>query len=195
VPGDVAPVISHVPTPNRVVFLTIDDGLVRDSRTIELIRQARIPVTLFLVPGPAREGQAYFQQLQALGGTVEAHSVHHPDLKKLGAAAQHNEVCGTLDDFGARFGRRPTLFRPPYGSYNETTKRVARSCGFQWVVTWRATLNDGVLAMQGGQLQPGDIILAHFRVDLPQNLAVLIAKLKAENFTVGHLEDYLSPGT
>src|SRR3954463_2269462 len=29
--GSVAPIISRVPTPNPVVFFTIDDGLVRDS--------------------------------------------------------------------------------------------------------------------------------------------------------------------
>jgi hypothetical protein len=72
---------------------------------------------------------------------------------------------------------------------------VARSCGLQWVVTWRATLNDGVLSAQGGHLQPGDIVLAHFRADLPQNLLGLIIRLRAENLTVARLEDYLSPGT
>src|SRR4051812_48960097 len=58
--GSVAPIISRVPPPNPVVFFTIDDGLVRDPAVIDFLRDRRIPVTMFPVPGYVREDPAYF---------------------------------------------------------------------------------------------------------------------------------------
>jgi peptidoglycan-N-acetylglucosamine deacetylase len=37
------------------VFFTIDDGLVRDLAVIDFLRDRRIPVTMFPVPGYVRE--------------------------------------------------------------------------------------------------------------------------------------------
>ena len=50
------PVLDHVRTADRVVFLTYDDGADRDPRLAGLVRERRLPVTLFLsdtVAGPA----------------------------------------------------------------------------------------------------------------------------------------------
>ena len=78
-----------------------------------------------------------------------------------------NEVCGTLDDYQTLFGRRPTLFRPPYGSTNANVQAVAASCGFKAIVLWKGSTNDGRFDLQDGtQLTPGDVVLMHFRTDL-----------------------------
>ena len=58
------------------------------------------------------------------------------------------EVCGTLDDYETRFGRRPTLFRPPYGFYNDNVRAVAASCGLKALVMWKGATNDGRLDLQ-----------------------------------------------
>ena len=161
-----APLVSRVPTTDRVVFVTIDDGLVQDPAVVELVRRMRIPVTLFLVRDFAQQGQAYFQQFVDLGGLVEAHTVKHPDLTTLSAERQYTEICGPLDAFEGLFGRRPVLFRPPGGAYNSTTQSIAASCGYQYVVNWTAAANDGRIDWQAASMQPGDIVLFHFRDDL-----------------------------
>jgi peptidoglycan/xylan/chitin deacetylase (PgdA/CDA1 family) len=188
-----APVISRVPTTDRVVFVTIDDGLVQDPAMIETVRRMRIPVSMFLVRDFARQGQAFFQQLVDLGGLVEAHTAEHPNLTTLGANAQYAEICGPLDTLERLFGRRPVLFRPPGGAYNATTQSIAASCGLQYVVNWTAAANDGRIDWQAGKMQAGDIILFHFRDDLVQNLRLLANLCKQQGFTVARLEDYLVP--
>jgi hypothetical protein len=71
---------------------------------------------------------------------------------------------------------------------------VARRCGIRAVVTWRATMNNGRLDVQGGgPLQPGDIILMHFRPDLRQNLEVALDAARAAGLQPAPLEDYLTP--
>ena len=191
--GSAAPVVSRVETSDRVVFFTIDDGYTRDPGVIEFLRDRNIPVTLFPVPGLVRQDPAYFEAIHALGASVQDHTVNHPTLRGLSYAAQRTEICGPLDDFAARFGRRPWLLRPPGGSYDVNTTLAARSCGIRAVVTWRATMNDGVLRTQGGPLRPGDIILMHFRPDLRTNLEVALAAAAAVGLHPGALEAYIPP--
>ncbi len=187
-----APAFSRIPTTNKVIFLGIDDGMVRDPAVAELLRQANIPFTMFLVEGEAEAGADYFRQLQQYGGVVESHTINHPDLTKLSWGNMQTEVCGTLDDYQNLFGRRPTLFRPPYGSYNANVQAVAAQCGFKAVVLWKGSTNDGRFDLQDGtQLTPGDIVLMHFRTDLLADLQKVFDVCKQQGFAIASLEDYL----
>jgi peptidoglycan/xylan/chitin deacetylase (PgdA/CDA1 family) len=185
-------VFSRIPTTNKVIFLGIDDGLVRDPAVANLLKQANIPFTMFLVKGEADAGADYFRQLQQYGGVVESHTITHPDLTKLSYGNVQNEVCGTLDDYQNLYGRRPTLFRPPYGNTNANVQTVAASCGFKAVVLWKGSTNDGRLDLQDGtQLTPGDVILMHFRTDLLTNLQKVFDTCRQQGFAIASLEDYL----
>ncbi len=187
-----APVISRVTTTNKVIFLGIDDGLTRDPQVLALLRQAKVPVTMFLVQSQADAGEDFWKQVQEVGGVVESHTITHPDLTKLSASQLQREVCGTLDDYEARFGRRPTLFRPPYGFYNDNVRQVAASCGFKALVMWKGATNDGRLDLQEGpNLQPGDVILMHWRPDLYQDLLTVFQRCRDEGYAIARLEDYI----
>ena len=191
-PTNSAPVFSRIPTTNKVIFLGIDDGTVRDPAVADLLKQANIPFTMFLVKGEADAGADYFRQLQQYGGVVESHTITHPDLTTLSYGNIQNEVCGTLDDYQTLFGRRPTLFRPPYGNTNANVQAVAASCGFKAVVLWKGSTNDGRLDLQDGtQLTPGDVILMHFRTDLAGNLQKVFETCREQGFAIASLEDYL----
>jgi peptidoglycan/xylan/chitin deacetylase (PgdA/CDA1 family) len=191
-PTGSAPVFSRIPTTNKVIFLGIDDGMVRDPAVVDLLRTANIPFTMFLVQGEADSGADYFRQLQEVGGVVESHTVTHPDLTKVSSSQLQKEVCGTLDDYQTLFGRRPTLFRPPYGSTNANVQAVAASCGYEAVVLWKGSTNDGRFDLQDGtQLTPGDVVLMHFRTDLVTNLQKVFQTCREQGFAIASLEDYL----
>ncbi len=193
-PTGSAPVFNRIPTTNKVIFLGIDDGLVKDPAVADLLKQANIPFTMFLVQGEADAGADYFRQLQEYGGVVESHTINHPDLTKVSAGQLQSEVCGTLDDYQTRFGRRPTLFRPPYGSTNANVQAVAASCGYKAVVLWKGSTNDGRFDLQDGtQLTPGDVVLMHFRTDLLVDLQKVFEVCKQQGFAIASLQDYL-PG-
>ena len=180
-------------TSDPVVFLTIDDGIVQDPAVIDYIRQEQIPVTMFPVPAYVEQNEPYFQAIHALGASVQDHTVHHTDLTKLSLTNMRAEICGPLDEYQAKFGARPWIFRPPYGFMNANVQVVARSCGIRAIVLWHASTNDGRLDTQGGPLQRGDIILMHFRTDLRQNLEVALKAIRAAGLRPAHLEDYLTP--
>jgi len=150
--------------------------------------------TIYLAPTPLYHSAplGFATAVQALGGTVESHTINHPDLTKVSGGQLQSEICGTLDDYQTRFGTRPTLFRPPYGSYNDNVRAVAASCGFKAIVMWKGSTNDGRFDLQDGTaLTPGDIVLMHWRTDLLVDLQKVVETCKAQGFTIARLEDYL----
>ena len=57
---------------------------------------------------------------------------------------------------------------------------------------WKETMAEGQIHTQGGKpIQPGDIVLLHFRPDLYDNLTALFAQLDLQGLSVARLEDYL----
>ncbi len=188
------PTVSRVSTTDRVVFLGIDDGLVRDSAVLDYLAANQIPFTAFLVANAVQADPAFWARARVVGGTVEAHTLTHPNLTKVSADTVRREVCGSADLIEQTTGRRPTLFRPPYGAFNETVRSIVSQCGFLAVVMWKGATNDGRVDLQEGTtFQPGDILLMHWRADLLLNLQRVVEKARAEGFRIARLEDYLQP--
>lgn len=189
-----APVISKIPTKQPVVFLTIDDGLFREPLAALNMQRAGVSATLFLVQDYTVPYANYFNSLaKQTGSAIEDHTVDHQDLVTLSLEGQKREICTSADVDTQAFGRRPTLFRPPYGSFNTDTERAVASCGMRAVVLWHATANGGLMHYQdGNQLVAGDIVLMHFRPTFLQDLGAFIAAAKASGLHPQLLEKWLS---
>lgn len=193
-PAGAAPVITRVETTDPVVFLTIDDGHTRTPEAAAALDQLGIPATLFLVDGPVEADAGWFAGLP--GAVVESHTRTHPDMTTLSGAAQRDEICGNAASIEQAFGRRPVLFRPPYGNYDESTTRAAAACGMRAVVLWQQTVNgDAVDFREAPRFQPGDIVLMHFRPSFVQELEVVKEHVHAAGLRFALLEDYLAPAT
>ncbi|WBB63692.1 polysaccharide deacetylase family protein [Streptomyces sp. WMMC500] len=192
-------VTGRVPTRDRVVFLTIDDGWEKDPALIRMAADLGLPFSMFLSHSAAGGDYGYFEELRRLGNSVHGHTVTHPDLTSLPYAAQRRQVCGQQRRVADRFGVRPALFRPPYGMYDAATLRAAASCGVRAMPTWRAEMKaSGLEYRSGDRLRPGDIVLAHFRGPEQQGgrtmtdvLAELVREIQRQGFTVARLEDYM----
>lgn len=197
-PGRVPPVVDRVPTRDAVVFLTYDDGAERDPRFIDLVRQRRLPVSMFLTDSVVGPGYGHFARLRSVGASLQNHTLDHPALRGLPYAGQRAEICGQQHKLQSRFGVRPHLFRPPYGTYDATTLRAAADCGITAVVLWRVTLEgDGTLTYARGarRLGPGDIISVPAGeippLTLAERTARLLRGLEEQGLRVGRLEDHL----
>lgn len=182
-----APVVRRVATSKPYVFLTIDDGEVRDPLAPALMKGTH--PTLFLNTKHVRADPAYFRAIPAAHGS---HTVTHPDLRGWRYSAQHREICGDADAAEKTFGTRPTLFRPPYGFYDDTTLRVAADCGMKAVVMWSASITDGVVHVEDGdRLRPGDIVLMHFTKTFAADYRAFVRQVLADGLTAMPLTDFL----
>jgi peptidoglycan/xylan/chitin deacetylase (PgdA/CDA1 family) len=177
----------------RVVFITIDDGWSRDHRVVKLLRRSRVPVTAFLIRDAASDPKQvrFYRALQRAGATIEDHTISHPFMPGLSESQQRTQICHTARAFGRVFGRKPSMFRPPYGAYNGATLRAAARCGMGATFMWSAEVRNRRLSTDDGPLGPGDIILMHFRPELYSELKALLSRLRARHLGVGSLEDYV----
>ncbi|MFI1068501.1 polysaccharide deacetylase family protein [Streptomyces puniciscabiei] len=196
------PVFTHIPTSQKVVFITVDDGQEKDPRFIEMMRDLKVPITMFLMNDAIKSDYGYFRQLQALGDHIENHTLHHPVMSTLPLARQKAEVCGDQKILTKEYGTAPLLFRPPYGAYNAGTRTAVAECGPRAIVWWRESMQIRNIQYQvpGGKLHSGDIILAHFRgpselkgATMTQMFASLLKRIQEQGFAVARLEDYIQP--
>ncbi|MFF6915801.1 polysaccharide deacetylase family protein [Streptomyces sp. NPDC012466] len=197
------PVVDHVATRDPVVFLTYDDGAERDPRFVGLVRERRLPVSMFLTDSVVGPGYGHFARLRAVGASIQNHTLDHPALRGLPYAGQRAEICGQQHKLRSRFGISPRLFRPPYGTYDTTTLRAAADCGITAVVLWRASLNaEGELTYTRGRsgLRPGDIVSVPSgetaSPTLTERTVRLLREIERRGLRVGRLEDHLerTPG-
>jgi peptidoglycan/xylan/chitin deacetylase (PgdA/CDA1 family) len=191
-PAGHAPVITRVETTDPVAFVTIDDGYVRAPEVADVLDELDLPVTLFLVDRPVLDGAGYFGSLP--GAVAESHSRSHADLRGMPEDAQRAEICDNARTIAGSLGRTPVLFRPPYGNHDEATQRAAAACGMAAVVLWEQSVERGEMRFRSArEIRPGDIILLHFRPELPGELRMVADRVAAAGLRVARLEDYLVP--
>ncbi len=186
-----AEVVHSVDTEDKVVFITIDDGLYEDPELLQFLTDQRIPVTAFLTTGTIVHWP-YWKGLEPMA-SIQNHTVTHTSLPK--AADPASEICGANEAIVEQTGQVPWMLRPPYGAYNASTLAAAGRCGLDWVVHWSVSLPGKTLEYQTKKqaLEPGDIILTHFRADLLPDLRKAVKDIRRQGFEVARLEDYLLP--
>ncbi|MGW0768553.1 polysaccharide deacetylase family protein [Streptomyces sp. NPDC002676] len=191
------PVLDRVPTHDKVVFLTYDDGAEKDPRFADMVRELRLPVSMFLAGATTGPVRAHTARLRSAGAAIENHTHDHRALPGLPYADQRAEICAQQDRLRTGLGLHPRLLRPPYGNYDPTTLRAAASCGISAVVLWRATMGAHTLTFTHGPrtLRPGDIVALNPDGTrgraLRERTTRLLRRAQERGLTVGRLEDYL----
>ncbi|MET9799347.1 polysaccharide deacetylase family protein [Streptomyces sp. NPDC006368] len=193
------PVFTTVPTKERIVFLTIDDGAEKDPELLRMMTELDIPYSAFLSDYVVKDDYGYFKKMRDGGTALHNHTLNHRYMPALSYAEQKQEICGQQDIIEKRYGKRPALFRPPYGNYNADTLRAARACGVKAVPLWAAEAFPDHMEWRewDRDLHPGDIILTHFRGKQEWNgsMADMIRHVMnvvtTKGYAVARLEDYV----
>lgn len=189
-----APVLTKVPTEQKVVFLTIDDGAVKRDSDLALLEENGIKASLFLAHTFVAGDPQYYQKYVSAGHLIENHTMtHNLGFIQLSYEQQKAEICGMADYEEAQYGRRPVFFRPPGGPYTQATRQAVAECGMKAIIDWETKANAGGMDYQiGAGLRPGDIVLMHFRPEFPDDLGAFLQAQKAAGLKVVLLEDYLA---
>jgi peptidoglycan/xylan/chitin deacetylase (PgdA/CDA1 family) len=200
---DLPPVISHVPTDQKICFLTIDDGAEKDPAFLQMVKDFRIPITMFLADCFIQDDYSYFTQLRDTGYcTIQNHTLHHPDMVTLNAQRQLAEVTGQQQKLVKNYNAKPYLFRAPFGNSNKATQDACKQNGLKAICYWRASFQKQGFQWQAAdkKLRPGDILLAHFRgpkangkgwPEMHELMTNLFRIVQDQGYTFARLEDYV----
>jgi hypothetical protein len=195
-------VFSRVPMTDKVVFVTIDDGIEKDPDFIQMVKDFQIPITISLADVLIRDDYAYFEKLYKTGYvSIQNHTVNHPlSMPTLSAAQQLYEISGQQEKLRKEYGVTPYIFRPPGGNYNETTITSAGQAGLSGFMLWKESMEISDMQYQTSvhRLQPGDIILCHFRgpaqlhgESMVRMMTRLYKHIQAQGFTVADITKYV----
>ncbi len=168
-------VISHGPTDAPLVALTFDDGLCSQCIGNMVADLERTGTHATFCPNGVygREFAPYVDRIRDLVArgrlTICNHTWDHKRITTLSDAQLTDEIQRNEQWIEDTFGvsGRP-YFRPPYGSHNARTDRLAASLGYTSIVVWSSTLSDSTLQTPAtivDQLQtrliPSGIVLGH----------------------------------
>jgi len=195
-------VFSDVPLTDKVVFITIDDGLEKEPEFIQMVKDLRVPIAIELANLFIKDDYAYFEKLYETGYvSIHNHTVNHPlSMPSLSAAQQLDEISGQQQILKQQYGVTPYIFRPPGGNYDETTIASAGRAGLKGVMLWKEAMEVTDMEYQTSvhRLNPGDIILGHFRgpaqlhgETMVHMMTHLYRHIQAQGFTVADITKYV----
>jgi len=188
----VLPVYS-VERDDRVISVTFDASWGGDKTLaiLDLLDEYDAKATFFLVGIWVDKYPELVKEISARGHEIGNHSDSHPYMTKISESKMRQELDGCSDKIETLTDKRPTLFRPPYGDYNNKVVTVSRDEGYecvQWSIDsldWKNRDVDDLVKRATTNVQPGDIILFHndsqYIVDaLPR----ILAYYKEQGFTM-----------
>ena len=168
---------------------------------LDILDEYGVKTTFFLVGIWTEKYPDMVREIAARGHEVENHSTTHPQMSKLSEAKIIEELRVNSDRIEQITGVRPTLFRPPYGDYNDAVVRTSRAQGYecvQWNVDsldWKNRGVDDLIERATKNSASGDIVLFHNDSKyIVQALPVILAKYQAEGFEVVPVSELLLQG-
>ena len=167
---------------------------------IDIFKQNDIHVTFFVVGEWCDRCSDSVKALAAAGHEVMNHSSSHPHMPALSRAEMQAEIRSCNEKIAALTGKTPTLFRAPYGDYDnallETLDGLGMQC-VQWDVDsldWKDLSAGEITERVLSKVQSGSIVLFHNAAKhTPEALPGIIKTLKAQGYTFVKASELLYP--
>ncbi|MFJ5763330.1 polysaccharide deacetylase family protein [Neobacillus sp. NPDC093182] len=115
--------INEIPTSQRAVAITFDDGPnpVYTPQVLKIFSEAKGKATFFMIGEQMRNHPEIVKQVFDQGHEIGNHTFTHPKLSQLSIQDCLKEIEETEKLIEKMAGRKPVVFRPPYLDYNQDT--------------------------------------------------------------------------
>lgn len=155
----------------KMIALTFDDGPhpKETHEILDVLCKYNVKGTFFVVGKHTKWYSEALIRASKEGHEIGNHTFSHPDISNLNSDDITREIKECEDILVNLTGKRPTLFRPPYGSYSkEKLGRIAQKSGYK-IILWTTIdakdwknppslqISDTIIS----KAQNGDIILLH----------------------------------
>ncbi len=173
-----------------------------DTKTIiDIMEKYGVKTTFFVVGDWVKKYPESVRQLAEAGHEVMNHSLSHAHFSKLSEndIISDIEKCNELVE--AETGVKPTLFRCPYGEYDDHVIEAVRSIGMtpvQWDVDsldWKEIPAGEIQSRVLKKIQPGSIVLFHNAAKhTPEALPGIIEAMQRDGYTIVPVSQILLSG-
>lgn len=161
--------IYSVDTEEKQVAISFDAawGADKTLEIIEILKEYNCTATFFLVGFWVEKYPDMVKAIDEAGLEIGSHSNTHPDMAKLSEESIKAELTSSIEKITAITGKEVKVFRPPFGSYNNTLLNCCESLGLkavQWDVDsldWKNLSATEVTSRVMKGTKNGSIILMH----------------------------------
>lgn len=150
------------------VALTFDDGPSQyTTEIVDVLKKHGIGGTFFFTGKNAKRYPDNVKYVQSNGYTVGSHSINHLNMPTLSYADQEFELVQSIELLKEITNAEITLFRPPYGSFNEHIKDLINENKYKMVLwdndpeDWKTRNSDRIFDDIQNSNVSGSIILLH----------------------------------
>lgn len=188
---------------DKVISISFDASWGADKTIpiLDILDQYNVKTTFFLVGGWVDKYPDMLKEIAARGHEIGNHSDSHPHMSQLSEQAIKDELRIMSDKVEKLIGVRPTLFRPPYGDYNNRVIAVSRSEGYeavQWSIDsldWKDRGTADIIKQCTYRVDNGDIVLFHNDSnDIVNALPTVIQHYQGLGYTIIPVSEILLQG-
>ena len=185
------PVYSVERTDNKIaISFDCAWGTEHTDAILSALAEAGVRATFFTVQFWAEEHADYLKKVSDAGHEVGTHSATHSYMSRQSEAEIRAELESSSQAITAVTGKPVTLFRPPYGDYDDLLIDTCRDMGImpvQWDVDsldWKDLSAADIAARIISRVKSGSIILCHNNgLHTAEALPIVIDALHAKGFT------------
>lgn len=161
--------IYRVLTDEKVVALSFDAtyGTEYTEKIIEILKKYNFDATFFLVGFWMDKNPEITKMIAENGFEIGTHSNVHAHMSKLSYEQSLNDLKLSVDKIKKYTGRDTTIFRAPFGEYNNTLLNAAEALNLktiQWDVDsldWKNISTAEIIQRVTSKVKEGSIVLFH----------------------------------
>jgi peptidoglycan/xylan/chitin deacetylase (PgdA/CDA1 family) len=165
--------IWDIPTTEKVVYLTFDDGPtpIITNWTLDILKQYNAKATFFCIGNNIKNHPEIFQKIENEGHAIGNHTFNHPSGWKTKTEDYIDEVLTTQIVIENKIQksniRIKNLFRPPYGQITTKQGKSLMKLGYKivmWDVVafdWKDSMSKEKCYQNVIKAIPGSIIVLH----------------------------------
>ncbi len=185
--------IYSVERDDKVVSISFDASWGADKTVaiLDILDRYDVKTTFFLVGGWVDQYPDMLKEIVSRGHEIGNHSDTHAHMNQLNADGIRRELADMSAKVEELTGVRPTLFRPPYGEYNDRVIATARAEGYeavQWSIDsldWKDRGTQDIIKQCTYRVDNGDIVLFHNDSnDIVNALPTIIQHYQSLGFTI-----------
>ena len=173
-----------------------------DTQTlIDILERYGIQTTFFVVGTWVERYPESVKALSDAGHEVMNHSSTHAHFSTLSSAEITADISACNEKIASITGTSPTLFRCPYGEYDDHVIEAVSSLGMtaiQWDVDsldWKGISAQEIERRVLDRVQPGSIVLFHNAAEnTPEALPAILESLLADGYRIVPISELLLKG-
>ena len=190
--------VYSVDTQEKQVAISFDAawGADKTQQIMEVLEEYEAGATFFLVGFWVDKYPEMVKAIDEAGFEIGTHSNTHPDMAKISQENIAKELDISTEKIKAITGKEVSLFRPPYGSYNND---LINACSqrnlipIQWDVDsldWKGLSATDITTRVINKVQNGSIILMHNNADnVVDAVKMVLERLTNEGYKVTSVGD------